>query len=386
MKALKAFVKSNKKLFRIAQAARLVQTSSFAKIDGSRRKYPTVLQLPITYKCNSHCVMCNIWHMDHSDEMSAGELAGFIRDPIFRRVSSVGINGGEPSLVPDLPLYAREVLELPNLQSLNIISNGFSQKLLLKPIEDICRSCRDKGVAFHVSISLDGVGSIHDTVRGTRGAFEGAVSTIDQIVKNTNRYCDSFDVACTIVWQNVDYLAELDAYARLKGYPMKYRLGIENKRIGSDTLRDEYSVLIESSAKQSAKEFMHSRFFEATDLSEKFRYFSMFYWLNSEKPKRLLGCDWKEEGITMDARGDLYYCAVESNRIGGLRQESGEEVFLGDGNVKYREGIIRDHCDGCIHDYGGKPELRNLIPFFRELLTDRLAMTFYRVRCKSGLL
>ena len=67
-----------------------------------------------------------------------------------------------------------------------------------------------------------------------------------------------------------------------------------------------------------------------------------------------MGCHWQENGITMDSRGDLYYCAVESDKIGGLRENKGTDIFFADKNIEYRKKIVAEDCDNCIHDYDGK--------------------------------
>lgn len=370
-------IKRNKKVFLIVKALRFLQTSSFTKRDGSKKKYPKVIQLPITYNCNARCVMCNIWQMDHSGEATVEEFAKFMKDDIFKEVEAVGINGGEPSLVPNLYEYADEILKLPSLKSLNIISHGFSPKPLFKNLEKIYSSCKQKGVNFHISISLDGVGEIHNTVRGKPKVFEKTTDTIDEIIANQSKYCDSYDIGCTIVRQNIDYLIELDTYAKSKNYNIKYRLGIDNKRIESDKLRNQYSVIY-SPLKQSAKEFFHYKMSQTKDLANRFKYYSIFSWLNSEKPKRMLGCTWKDEGITLDARGELYYCAVASESIGSLRKDKGKKIFFDDKNIEYRKSIITNSCDGCIHDYSGQPELKNVWEFLTDTLKGRLAMKLYQ--------
>ena len=68
-------------------------------------------------------------------------------------------------------------------------------------------------------------------------------------------YCDTFDVACTVVKGNVHELVELEAFAELHELPIKYRLGISNKRIGSDRLLDQFSVVSDEQYKFSAVEF-----------------------------------------------------------------------------------------------------------------------------------
>lgn len=372
-------IKKTNRLYLFAKVTRFLLKSSFKKIDGSKKKYPKVIQLPITYNCNSKCVMCNIWKMDHSNEATVSEFAKFIDDPLFKKVESVGVNGGEPSLIKSLPEYINEILRLPSLKSLNIISHGFGTKPLLKSLEVIYKSCQEKGVKFHVAISLDGVGEIHNLVRGRKKVFEKTTKTIDEIISNQSKYCDSYDIGCTVVNQNVNYLIELDTYAKSKNYNIKYRLGIENKRIESDKLKDQYSVVY-NSLRQSAKEFFHYKFLEAKSLSNKFKYYAIFYWLNSKVPKRLLGCAWKDEGVTLDSRGVLYYCAVASDKIGSLRDDKGENVFFADKNIEYRKSIISNNCDGCIHDYSGKAEFTNVLKFIVDIFISKFSMRFYQIK------
>lgn len=372
-------IKKTNRLYLFAKVTRFLLKSSFKKIDGSKKKYPKVIQLPITYNCNSKCVMCNIWKMDHSNEATVSEFARFIDDPLFKKVESVGVNGGEPSLIKSLPEYINEILRLPSLKSLNIISHGFGTKPLLKSLEVIYKSCQEKGVKFHVAISLDGVGEIHNLVRGRPKVFEKTTKTIDEIISNQSKYCDSYDIGCTVVNQNVNYLIELDTYAKSKNYNIKYRLGIENKRIESDKLKDQYSVVY-NSLRQSAKEFFHYKFLEAKSLSNKFKYYAIFYWLNSKVPKRLLGCAWKDEGVTLDSRGVLYYCAVASDKIGSLRDDKGENIFFADKNIEYRKSIISNNCDGCIHDYSGKAEFTNVLKFIVDIFISKFSMRFYQIK------
>lgn len=346
-------------------------------------KYPRVIQLPLTLQCNSRCAMCNVWNMDHSGEMDASELAAHLRDPLFQEVESVGINGGEPTLIEDLPAYAAAILALPSLRSLNLISNGFRTKTLLETAKTIRTLCHERNVAFHLSLSLDGYGEVHDRVRGVPGAFEKTTATIDAVMAELERYCDSFDVGCTVIRQNVDRLMELEAFAKTRGYPMKYRLGIGNKRIESDTLLERFSVL-NGPERQSAKEFFHYKMHDATTSRERFRYFAIFHWLDSAVPQRLLGCMWQNEGVTLDGRGNLYYCAVESERLGSLRESGGEALFFDPKHLEYRERLVQEKCDGCIHDYTGPVSTEKQWVYLEEFHSRRQAMACYRI--KAGVL
>lgn len=379
-KAIRNMIKNNKKIKNLLTLLNFLSSMSIKKVDGSRKKYPKVIQFPITYKCNSRCVMCKIWKMDHSNEMTLAELQNYLKDPIFKEVTSVGINGGEPSLVKELPQMAEQILNLPKIKFLNIISNGFNKKNFLLKIKKIYELCKKKNVSFHLSFSLDGYGEIHNNVRGIKKAFERASKSIDSVLENQYLYCDSIDIGCTIVMQNVDYLIELDTYVDKEKYPIKYRIGIENKRIASDKISPAYSVLYDTKKGQSTIEFIHSRIFKAKTIADKFKYFSLFYFLSEKNPKRLLGCEWQDNGITVDAKGNIYYCAVASKKIGSLREQKGDVIFFDENNIAYRKFILKNICKKCIHDYSGKPYIADVVIFLKHYIFEKIWCKIYRIK------
>ncbi len=58
----------NSSLHKFLRNVKYVVTSYWSPQTGLAKKYPKVVQLPMTYLCNSRCVMCNIWKMDYSNE------------------------------------------------------------------------------------------------------------------------------------------------------------------------------------------------------------------------------------------------------------------------------------------------------------------------------
>ena len=332
---------------------------------GLKKRYPRVIQLPITYKCNSKCVMCNIWKMDSDNEMDIDSFKRVMKSELFKKVKAVGINGGEPSLIKNLPDYADAILSLPKIKALNIISHGFNQKILLTELAEIYEKCKKVNVSFHVSISLDGVGDVHNKIRGL-DVYKITASTIDEINHNKHKYCDSFDVGCTVIKQNIDFLSELKVYAKNKKIDLRFRLGINNKRIESHKLSNNFSIQ-KSEKVHSAKEFFYSLIGNEKTIHGKFKYYSIFRFLDNNFHKRLMGCMWKDSGVTLDSKGNLFYCAVESKKIGNLLDDDGPTSFFSKENLQYRKSIIDTKCDTCIHDYAGSPVYKNISPFIKEL-------------------
>ena len=319
--------------------------------------------------------MCNIWQKEIEQPVGFETFSKIISDPIFKKVNSVGINGGEPILIKNLIEYVKIILKMPRLKSLNIISNGFLTDRILNLCQDIYSLCKERDIKFHIAISLDGVGKIHDLVRGTPGIFVKVNATITELKKNREQYCDTFNVSCTVIKQNINNLIELEQYVELQGLDIGYRLGVDIKRIYSDEIIENFSV-IGTEDQQTAIEFFYRQFRKSKDINQKFKYYSIFYWL-SKKKKRLLGCDWKQDGITLDGRGNVYYCAVASERLGNIIQNSGTEIFFSKKNIKYRE-LLCKNCNSCIHDYGGKIEIMNAFLFIKELISIRMSMFTFR--------
>ena len=324
--------------------------------------------------------MCNIWKMNSDNEMNLDNFKQVMKSKLFKKVVAVGINGGEPSLLKQLPEYIDVVLQLPKLKSLSIISHGFNQKLLLPKLKSIYQKCKNAGITFNISVSLDGIGDVYNKIRGVN-VFNITASTIDEINQNQSQYCDAFDVGCTVIKQNVNHLSELSYYANSKDLNIKYRLGISNKRIESNKLLNDFSVF-DNPDVQPAKEFFYSRIGQENKLYNKFKYFSMYYFLNNDFSKRLLGCFWKDEGVTLDSKGNIYYCAVESNKIGNLLNDEGVSTFFSKQNLNYRKSILSSKCDTCIHDYAGTPRFENIIPFFKELYYRNMFTAVYKFLSK----
>lgn len=346
--------------------------------EDDREHLPRVLQFPITNNCNSCCVMCNVTSNRLSEEMTLEEFERIMSDPLFANLESVGINGGEPFLCKNLIPFIEVLVKKNSIKSINLISNGFLTELIIEKLREIYSICKNNNKKLHISFSLDGVGKVHDIVRGVPHAFEKTMATVISVRDNLNKYCDSYDVGCTVVKQNVDYLMELYAFAKKEKLPIKYRLGIDNERLYNLTKHDEYSVFSDDVTRQTATEFFYFMFEQAENIYDKYKFWSIFTYLTGEEHRRL-GCDWQnDDGITMDGEGTIYYCAVHSPAIGNLKNNDGKNIFFAKKNRLMRSEICRCKCDKCIHDYWGKLKLRNVLKFYKYMLGKRLWVKQYK--------
>lgn len=311
--------------------------------------------------------MCGVWRNKDGDDLTTEVLDAILSDAIFRKVRSVGINGGEPTLLQNLPGIVEAILSLPSLRAIHLSTNGFFRESTFQSLRLIKRMCSRRGVSFNILVSLDGVDLRHDAVRGVKKAFGKTVASIDRMKSHQGSYCDTLQVSCTVVKQNSSYLVELDEFCKAKGYSIRYRLGVANLRICSDRIMDGYSVLTDRTATMAAREFFYKKMREADTHLESLKYYSLFRYLCRSSTRRLMGCKWQYDGITIDPVGNVYYCAVASKKIGSLvdGERHNGTGYLSRRSLRHRRYIRRHLCRSCLHDYSGRPSLDQVVNFVR---------------------
>ena len=146
-----------------------------------RKGLPLVLQLPITSRCNSRCKTCNVWKSGKNNDIDFVLLKAVFQDPFFSEVRTVGLNGGEFTLVPSFLSIMDSVLSLPKLSRVYLISNGLFPKRLFEYLRETKTKCEEKKVWLNICISIDGVGSVHEKVRGIPNCFKKSKEILDEL-------------------------------------------------------------------------------------------------------------------------------------------------------------------------------------------------------------
>lgn len=158
----------------------LLRTTKYHLRDRTGTLRPQKLRLAVTSRCNARCSMCNAWQKPLGKEISLddyrrtfNESAGFLS-----RIKHVSLTGGEPTLRDDLVDIVRLVTERFQGASININTNA----LLVKRLTEMTRDILSFRHQLMVIVSLDGIGEVHDKVRGVPGAFEKADSAVGSLL------------------------------------------------------------------------------------------------------------------------------------------------------------------------------------------------------------
>lgn len=172
------------------------------KVRG-RRRFPLVLMLEPTLRCNLACAGCGrIRELKESPRhsLSAAECLSAVDES---RAPLVSVTGGEPLLHPDIVPIVDQILARG--RGVTLCTNG----LLL---EDALQNFRP-GPYLSFVVHLDGLAETHDRYAGREGVFEAAMSAIRaargrgfNVLVNTTLYKGT-DVAETV--QLLELLARI---------------------------------------------------------------------------------------------------------------------------------------------------------------------------------
>jgi radical SAM protein with 4Fe4S-binding SPASM domain len=123
-------------------------------------------------RCNLHCIHCYTESQDkfYPDEFSHEEGRTLIDQLADFGVPVLLLSGGEP-------LYRPDILELASYASakgLRTVLSTNGSMITREKAEEI-----KKANVAYVGVSLDGIGTVHDTFRGVKGTFQKSLEGID---------------------------------------------------------------------------------------------------------------------------------------------------------------------------------------------------------------
>lgn len=341
---------------------------------------PRQLQINVTYRCNARCSMCNIWQMEPRAEMRLEDFARVLDDSIFRSIERLTLAGGEPSLRQDLiPLTELFIDKMPRLGSLTLITNGLAVERILTDIRALLELCGKHKINLNISVSLDGVGQVHDEMRNIPGAFARVERCLVGLKELQALYPFWLGVGCVITRKNLYHLHELQDWCDERGIELGFQLvGFHETYVANVEQREELDFT--SADKEYLFDFLQ-KLAARRSLSD----FMAYYWYDMlrmyrDGQPRQTPCPFAVDSFVLDAYGDVYYCLSE-RKIGNCLttamndlaiQSPCSAIYYHPENLRFREALARSSCmrcnSGCFVNIGIKKDLKKYLWF---LLTGK---------------
>ena len=204
-------------------------TYKLNRYTGYKNINPITVTYSVTAACQSRCKTCQIGHMymEHP-ERAANDLRLDEIERIFSTMKPVyffNISGGEPFLRDDLPQIVELACKYLKPRIIHTPTNAILSEKIERKTHEILEIIKkyDPKVPFTVKPSIDGIGDMHDEIRGVKGNFKKLLDTIERL-KGIEKEHENFhlELGTVISNFNIDSLDEIEDFV--------HSLGVESYR------------------------------------------------------------------------------------------------------------------------------------------------------------
>jgi GT2 family glycosyltransferase len=292
------------------------------------KKYiPQDATIAATYQCNSHCRMCNIWQIKNPADLPLEAFYNLSSD-----LKYINLSGGEVFLRHDLPEIIKIIKKTSPRAQIIISSNGLATDLIIKRMKEIIKLDKKIGIR----ISLDGIGKIHDEVRGVKGIYGQVIKTIE-LLKNMG--VKNLGLSFTIMDFNIGELNKVYELSR----ELKVELALalvqnssiyfqknDNKAESIKEIERELSALI----KNELKSWNIKRWLRA--------YYNYGLLVYAKHQKRLLPSGAGFDSLFIDPSGDVFPSNLINIKMGNIKEEKLNKLW-NDDNVRQARHYMQEN-------------------------------------------
>lgn len=270
----------------------------------------------VTYRCNARCAVCDIWKSDArvDDEMTPADYAWL---PTSLR--SVNVSGGEPFMRDDLVDVVSVIRGACPRARVVVSTNG----LMPERIEGMMSEMLDVAVR----VSVDGVGEVHDEIRGVPGCYEKAMDTVSRLKALG---IEDLGLAATSSERNTGELLRVKKVADEMGIsfiasaahssPIFFGSHDDDRPRSEGAVEEIATIMRQELSSGSPRDW--ARAYYMRGLVDYVR----------GKPRRL-ACGAGRDHFFLDPYGEVYPCNISGVRMGNIRDGSFDELRRGSAGV-----------------------------------------------------
>lgn len=287
--------------------------------------------LSITYRCNSRCKTCNIWliqkRIPREAELTLEEWSKVLKS-LERSPFWITISGGEPFLREDLAEIVKMIDKYNKPKIINIATNGILWRIIPQRVEEILSNISDKTILV-INFSLDGIGELHDWIRGVPGNYIFLKKAYEGVKRLKTKYHNLIVGIHTVIssW-NVDAIPMIYHTVKKEFSPDQYiaeiaeeRREMENFGSGIVPSMDKFAKIIDFLINQIEKDLKQNIWKGFAVITEAFRieYYKFvrdLYLTGKQKLSSYAGY----ASAHISPIGDVWECAVYASFMGNLRE------------------------------------------------------------------
>lgn len=290
------------------------------------KKRPIHLTLFLTARCNSNCPFCFYRERTgtQEEELSLKEIEKVSMS--FGNLLWLAFSGGEIFLREDI-VEIGKVFYRNNRPSIMLFpTNGLLPELIVRQTEKILKYCTDSVIV--VKLSIDGLGSDHDSFRNVPKGFEKTLKTY-MLLKELAKHYQNLELGVNTVFysENQDKMKEIiefvDTLDGIKTHTISLIRGDVPERFKEIEIEKYLHaiMLLEDrlrSKRARTYSFSGARLKAVQDIIQRRLIYEV---LNQRKP--LIPCYAGRLNLVITERGDVYPCENFTKQmfLGNLREE-----------------------------------------------------------------
>jgi len=282
--------------------------------------------IAVTYKCNAKCHMCNTWQYPTKNEE---EITPEDISKIPSGLTFANITGGEPFIRNDIDKIVDVVMN--KTRRLVISTNGyFTDKVM-----DIARRYKNDK-RFGVRVSIEGLPSANDELRGLKDGFDHGIRTLLQLHELGIK---DIGFGITLSDRNAKDLNELYMLAEWLGVEFAtaavhntyYFHKFDNKIEKKEEVTEEINKLIDKLLHSNHPKKWFRAYFN----------YGLINFINGGK--RFLPCEMGSDVFFMDPFGEVRPCNGMEASMGNIKTQAFDDIWNGEEAKKVRQAVCS--CD-----------------------------------------
>lgn len=311
----------------------------------SANGYPTDAIIAVTYRCDARCQMCNIWQIKPQEYLSVDDYA-----KVPSSLRDVNISGGEAFMRSDIVDIVKAVHDKCNGPRMVVSTNGFRTERILEAMDELRKTIPDIGIG----VSLDGIGEVHNRIRGIKDAYQKSLATLQGL---KDREYKNVRIGFTAMNDNVGEMQKVYDLAESMGFQFTMAVAQNsdiyfstqaNNQVQPNDLVDALGYVI----RRELMSYHPKRWMRA--------YYESGTLMFNREGRRMLKCSAAIDFFYLAPEGLVYPCLTVPSPMGDLKGHSFEEVWESEQADKVRREV--DGCEKCWMICTARSALKRNIP------------------------